>query len=366
MPTALIMARTATTGLTPPDCAAVIAASRVAMPYTLDLLLAGVRLTVRTNSPSLADALARHYRAFSGDGGPADIEVAAVDGPRPGFDLPFFLHGEADDDRAKEEYADLPDGRVVRKRRTGLWLVLGRAGNWIIGPCAGHPQAVVNCINARFADWALGRGACLLHAAGVALGATGLAVSGFAGAGKSTLALEIMRHGADFVTNDRALVHREAEGLVVTGIARPPRVNPGTILANDRLHPLLTTEERETYARLPVRELWGLERKYDVPIEACFGPGRVRLQAALAALVVLAWKPGGGPVRVRRTDIASQEDVLPAVMKDMGVLFAAGPAPADPAAYRTLLAGLPLLLVTGGVDFPAAAALCLDVLAAGA
>jgi HprK-related kinase B len=347
----------------PATCAALVAASQVALPYTLALCLAGVRLVVRTNSPSLAEALARHYQDFVGDAGQPDLEVCAVDGDSPRFDLPFVLHGEAS---AKEEYVDLPDGRVVRKRRTGLWLLFGPAGNYVLGPCAGHPMQVVNAINARQADWELGRGARLLHAAGVATGSGGLAISGFAGAGKSTLALEIMRHGADFLTNDRALVNTDSAGLYFTGIARPPRVNPGTILANDRLGHLLSADERAAYAGLPARELWGLERKYDVPIADCFGPGRVRLRAGLTALVVLAWKPDGGSMRTQWTTLARSEGLLPALVKDLGVLFACGPRAAEAADYLSLLGRCPVLAVTGGVDFSRAAALCLDVLGQGA
>ena len=342
------------------DCAAIIAGSQVPLPYALDVLLAGVRLCLRSNSPSLIEALACHYGDFIGDDqGEPDVTIWAIDGPSPPFTLPFVLHGQAE---AKEEYCDLADGRVVRKRRTGLWLVFGRTGNAILGPCARQPQQVANCINARFADWLLCRGAKLVHAAGVALGQRGLAVSGFAGAGKSTLALEIMRHGADFVTNDRALVSRDAQGLALAGIARPPRVNPGTILGNDRLHGLLPDAVRQAYAQLPSGELWALERKYDVPIAACFGPGRVRLAARLEALVVLAWKPGGGAMQADWTTLSRREEYLPAVTKDLGVLFENGPCAADNDGYRALFGDCPVLALTGGVDFAKAAALCLDVL----
>jgi len=357
----LTMSAQASLASAPPvSCAAVIAASHVALSYALELLLAGVRLSVRSNSPSLIDALRRHYHEFISDGGgEPDVVVDAVDGPSPAFDLPFIRHGQGG---AKEEYCDLSDGRVVRKRRTGLWLVFGPAGNAVLGPCARQPQQAANCVNARFADYVVRRGARPVHAAGVALGQRGLAIAGFAGAGKSTLALEIMRHGADFVTNDRALVSRNAGELALAGIARPPRVNPGTILANDRLHCLLPDEAREAYAKLPPGELWALERKFDVPIAACFGPGRVRLSAALTALVVLAWKPGGGAMQADWTTLSRREEYLPAVTKDLGVLYQDGPRPADVDDYRALLGDCPVLAIAGGVDFARAAALCLDVL----
>jgi HprK-related kinase B len=287
------------------------------------------------------------------------VLVSAVDGPSPDFDLPFVPH---ESDTGKEEYADLPDGRVVRKRRTGLWLVFGAAGNAVLGPCSAHPQQVVNAVNARLADLELGLGAHLLHASGVALGQTGLALSGLAGAGKTTLALELLRRGADFITNDRLLVRPENGGLSCLGILRPPRVNPGTILANPSLSGLLDPDEHAAYAALPPQELWELERKYDAPIETCFGPGRVRLRADLAALVVLTWKRGAGSLAAAWTTLVRSPELLPAVAKDLGVLFLAGPRPADSAACLADLGTLPVLALSGGADFSRAADLCLDIL----
>jgi len=332
----------------------------VPLACALDLLLADVRVRVRSNSRELVEALAGRYREFAGDGGPADVEIALIEAAPPAHSLPFRVR---DDGVGKEEFLDFPDGRVVRKRRTGLWIVFGAAGDHIIGPCRRNLDQVANCINARFMDRQLRAGARLFHAAGVALGTSGLAIAGFAGAGKSTLALEIMRHGADFVSNDRVLVGPGAGGLLLTGIPRQPRVNPGTALANDRLAPVVLSEaERAVYSRLHPDELWQVERKYDVPIAECFGPGRFRLRAGLRALVVLGWRPGGGDMRPAWTDIGSRPELAPAFMKDLGVFFESGPRPARAEEYHALLGRCPVLAIDGGVDFAGAASLCLDLL----
>jgi HprK-related kinase B len=211
--------------------------------HALHLRLADTRVTVRSNSAQLLQELGGHYREFSGQGGAADILVTVVETGPLSPDLPF-APWTGEDDAAKEEFADLPDGRIVRKRRTGLLLVFGPAGHFVLGPCRRHLDQVVNAINARFADRQFRAGAALFHAAAVCLGEAAVAVAGFAGAGKSTLALEIMRHGASFVSNDRLLVGPVPgfgrDGLMVTGIPRMPRVNPGTLLHNDRhSHPRL-------------------------------------------------------------------------------------------------------------------------------
>ncbi len=337
----------------------------VSAPLVLGLRLGRTGVRLRSNSGAVMDALADHYRDFPGDADAADIEVTVLDHGPVSLDLPFVLW-EGADDEAKEEYADLADGRAVRKRRTGMWLVFGRGGHYVLGPCAGHVDQVVNCVNARVADRELRDGALLFHAAGVSVAGAGLAISGFAGAGKSTLALEIMRHGASFSSNDRLLVGPSEKGLVMTGVARMPRVNPGTLLHNDRLAALLTEEERAGYAGLPREALWKLERKRDVPIRDCFGPGRFRLRSKLAALVVLRWRPGRGGLDERWVEGREREELLPAFMKDLGVFFETGPRRASPGEYLALLADCPVLLLEGGTDFSRAAALCLDLLEAGA
>ncbi len=332
-------------------------------PYGLTVRLGPTLVRVRSNVADIIEELTGHYREFLDDAGAPDVVVSVMDRGPVKLDLPFVERsrpGEA----AKEDVVDLADGRVVRKRRTGLWLVFGPGGHCILGPCRDNLDQVVNYLNARAADRELRAGARLLHAAGVALGEAGLAIAGLAGAGKSTLALEIMRHDATFVSNDRLLVGPGRQGLVMTGIARMPRVNPGTILHNDRLAGLLTEAERTRFSHLSDRALRRLEYKYDVPIHACFGPGRFRLRARLRALAVLCWQPGGGALCSRWTTVAACPELLPAFMKDVGVFFEEGPRMAREADYLDLLAECPLLVLEGGVDFQRAATLCLDWLRA--
>ncbi|WP_428569748.1 MAG: HprK-related kinase B [Solidesulfovibrio sp. DCME] len=353
----------------PATCHSLVAAYRDGKPlrHCLKLRLGRTRLALRGGDAGLMDALAGHYRDFGTDeADPPDLTIAFLDrGPVP-FSLPFAVW-EGADEVAKEEFVDLADGRVVRKRRTGLWLVFGPAGHFVLGPCRRHVDQVINYVNARAADRELAAGASLLHAAGVAVGERGLAVAGLAGAGKSTLALELVRRGADFVSNDRLLVgpsEAPGGGLAMTGVARMPRVNPGTLLFNDSLAGLLPEADRAVYAGLADEELWRLERKYDVPIRDCFGPGRFRLRVPCQALVLLCWRPGGGAMAARRIGLAERPELVAAITKDVSVLFAQGPRRARPEDYLRLLADCPVLLLEGGTDFHRAADRCLALLAA--
>lgn len=335
--------------------------------HRLDVTFDDVTVAVSSNSRELVDKLAAYYRDFVGTGGATVVPVVAIEAASPDLDLPFVVKDrEPGKTSVKEAYADLPDGRVVRKLKTGLVFLFGNGKNCAVGPCVRNDNQIVNFINNRFIELRLRRGALLFHAAGVAEDGRGLAIAGFAGAGKSTLALEIMRHGTEFVSNDRIMAARGPEGLTMTGVAKMPRVNPGTILNNPSLAPVMDAADRARFAALPQAELWDLEHKYDACINACFGPGRFRLSCPMAGLVILRWKRDASPMATARVDLRTRRDLMPAFMKDVG-LFYEPDSPsesflANEEAYLDLLGGLPVLEIHGGVDFPKAALACLDFL----
>ena len=106
----------------------------------------------------------------------------------------------------------------------------------------------------------------LCHAAGVVVAGNGMAIAGMSGGGKSTLALHLLGTGAAFCSNDRLLVRSAGSGARMTGVAKQPRINPGTALNNPRLESVLSSERRSELARIEESELWDLEEKYDVDV----------------------------------------------------------------------------------------------------
>ena len=62
----------------------------------------------------------------------------------------------------------------------------------------------------------MGDGSTLMHGSGVALGSAGLMITGQAGAGKSSLALELMALGASLVADDQVVLTRKPEGLLMS------------------------------------------------------------------------------------------------------------------------------------------------------
>ncbi len=362
-------------------------------PHSLFLDLGDCRMEVRSNSAALLQALDAYFGGFVAASGPAQVAVTALEGPAPNVPLELAVK-EPDPGKAKvkEEFADLPGGRLVRKALTGMVFLFGKELNLAMGPCLANANQVVNFINNRYIEHKLRQGCLLGHAAAVAhlmadpAGGRlrGLALCGFSGAGKSTLAMHVMSRGALFVSNDRLLVQpgqapghgngrpaaQGAAGLRMFGIPKLPRINPGTALNNPHLAAVVPEEDRERFSDLPADELWELEHKYDVFLDACFGEGRFVLQAPMHGLVVLNWRRGGGETSIRFVDAAERPDLLPAFMKAAG-LFAlpmngdAAWRDPDQSTYAELLSRCDLVEVSGGVDFGRAADFCIEYLVHG-
>jgi HprK-related kinase B len=192
-----------------------------------------------------------------------------------------------------------------------------------------------------------------------------LALAGFSGAGKSTLALHLMNEGAIFVSNDRLMIEQSKNGLVMHGVAKMPRINPGTALNNPFLRKIMSIEEQTRFERLGEDELWNLEHKYDALIDECYGPNRFVLRNAMEGLVLLNWQRNGQPCRIRRIDLAERRDLLPAFIKNVGLFYLPSkkcymPAPiADN--YIAFLSRCQVLEISGGVDFAQATKVCLNL-----
>lgn len=335
--------------------------------FSLGLKFVNDRIDVRSNSEELIGMLRTYYRDFLGEGGEPVFTINALQTEPKKFDLEYTVkQPEPGKTSLKEEYKDFPDGRVVHKLKTDMVFFFGDHGRFAVGPCIANDAQVVNFINNSFIELVIKRGALLFHAAGVAKNNKGFCMVGFSGAGKSTLALEIMRHDTDFISNDRVMVHRESEKLIMTGVAKMPRVNPGTVIHNQSLWPVMTEQERLSFEKLPQSELWDLEHKYDAFIDQCYGQGKFKLQSEMRGLVILNWKRNDAPLQHSLVDLRERRDLMPAFMKSVGLFFEMD----DPAAdldfseehYLELLGDCPVVEFTGGVDFHAAGQICLKYL----
>ncbi|MBI5179732.1 MAG: HprK-related kinase B [Nitrospinae bacterium] len=343
-----------------------------ALGESLNLDFGGCLIEVRSNSHQLVDILADYYANFlnKGSGGNADIIVHAIEGNPPEGGLKYTLKApEPGKAKIKEEYVDFPDGRIVRKRLTGMVFMFGQQRNVAIGPCITNNNQVINFINSRYIQWQMRIGGLLSHAAGVVYKGRGMALAGMAGAGKSTLALHIMSRGTDFVSNDRLVLRRSGTKLMMYGLPKLPRINPGTALNNPHLKNVIPPEDRAKFAALPPDELWKLEHKYDADIDACFGKGRFRLSADMFSLVLLNWERNGGPAVFRKVNLNERPELMAAFMKSVGLFFDEEEMDEtpdfSPDAYLRLLGHCPVLEISGGIDFGTAADTCVEFLRTG-
>lgn len=347
-------------------------AGAVPTPERLVLDFDGCGVELRSNSRRLIDRLSDYYRGFVRDVEEPELSIRLVEANAPELDVPFESHRREPGKRIKDEFIDLEDGRVVRKRLTGMLFAFDAERHLAYGPCLRNDNQVVNFINNRFIQRRVHQGYLLCHAAGIARANRGLAVAGMSNRGKSTLALHLLAHGPqEFVSNDRLMIRRRSEGeLEMLGVPKLPRVNPGTLVNNVRLAPLVSSADRERLAAMPAEELWRHEKKHDVFIDDCFGAGRFRLRAPMSALVVLTWRPRGGPLEIRREEPEGRLHLMEVFRKSVGVFFhppAGGGRPDSTAErYIEVLGECPVFEFSGGADFPAATRACAAFLETGA
>ena len=172
---------------------------RLSPSETLRLKFGDIAVALQSNDRLLIEQLASYFQGFVAHSDEtAAITVTALESPQPDFDLEFAVkQPDPGKTKIKEEFLDLPGGRVVRKRLTGMHFLFGPGVNLAVGPCRDNDNQVINFINNRLIQWELNNGALLAHAAAVKADGRGLALAGFSGMGKSTLALHLMSRGAD-------------------------------------------------------------------------------------------------------------------------------------------------------------------------
>ena len=267
--------------------------------------------------------------------------------------------------KIKEEILNVNDGRIVHKKITDMFFLFGEGINLGIGPCFNNDNQVINFINNRFLEIKLNQGAMLGHAAAIIHPITkkGMMFAGFSGMGKSTLALKIMNLGADFLSNDRVLLSASESGAKMEGVAKHPRINPGTIVHNEKLLNLITQEQRQRYLDMG-DALWDLEEKYDGLIDKCYGENKFKLNNEAHVLILLNWKRDGGEAVLKKIDPTEREDLLPAFMKETGAFYLPDEEGRnigrDVQDYLKVLTRIDVYEVSGGVDFEGIAKQCYD------
>ncbi len=325
--------------------------------HYLDLRFGECRVRVLSNSKRLISKLRFYYRPFLGSATQKDITLTLYQADNLDLDIPFRLREPSPNkSKIKEEYCDLEGGRVVRKRLTGLSLLFGGGTiNLAFGQCLENESQVINFINNRYIEYYLSQGGVLGHSSAVRFQGKGVAIAGFSGMGKSTLALHLMSKGADFVSNDRLLSNKVENQTWMRGVPKLPRINPGTALNNKDLLAILSMEEISYFSRLPRNVLWQHEQKFDVFLHQCFRPGHFILESPMDYLFILNWQHQAGPTEIHPVSLETRQDLLRAFMKEPGLFYQPGefsPHYLQPVEdYLHHLDRVTVYEITGSVDF---------------
>ncbi|MBY6161716.1 HprK-related kinase B [Mameliella alba] len=334
----------------------------VAHEAAFHLRVGHVGVSVHCPEP-LRSALIRYFDAALTDQ-PGNLDVHLLPGQTLGTEPAWtdWLR-EGGKSGRKDAIHDLDGARLIRKVRSGVTFLQGTDLAIACGPLDENESTVINFINTQVLNACLRAGWQLAHAAAVTDGTRTLAISGLSGGGKSTSILRMMDiDGIAFVSNDRVLVQAGAPAQAL-GIPKHPRINPGTILGNPRLHGMLTPERTAELRSLPVSELWALEDKHDLIIPQVYGPDRIRYHGPLTDFWVLNWShDSAAPTAVTEVDLAHRPDLLSAIMKSPGPFYQHpdgrfepnGNSP-DPAAYLDAMTGVRVCEVSGRIDFDAMA-----------
>ncbi len=346
-------------------------ADPAALPLTLGLGECTLRL--RSNSAKLIETLRRYFSQVVVQAvASPDLEVIAIerDNPEPGIAFVDWQREPGKTGR-KDAFYDLPDARLVKKLRTGMVFLQSDRLGIAAGPCERYDNQVINFVNAQYMNWLQQRGWLICHASGLVCEGRTLAIAGFSGGGKSTLMLHMLDdERVSYLTNDRLFIRRRDGGIDAAGIPKLPRINPGTIVHNPKLHSLIPEAERAQLLSLPREELWQLEDKYDVHVDRIYGDGRIIPEAPLNAFLVLNWKRDSDePLTVEHVDLAERGDLLGAIMKSPGPFyqyadgsFFQDTTELDARPYLDVLKDVPVYEANGGVDFDSLTRRCLQIL----
>lgn len=330
---------------------------------TLYLTLGECRLRVRSNSAELLTKLEHYFSHVVAPASTADMEVIAIQRAAPQLGIAFKDWQREPGKRGrKDSYLDFPSGRLLHKVRTGMVFLQSETQRIAAGPCLRNDNQVINFINSQYMNWLQQRDWLICHAAALVRNGRALGIAGLSGGGKSTLMLQMLEDPAiNYLTNDRLFIKPGGATTLATGIPKLPRINPGTIVHNPRLHGLIPAQQRTALLTMPKEALWELEDKYDVFIDEIYGPDRITASAPLAAFLVLNWQRGSTqPVKLERVELARRRDLLGAIMKTPGPFyqdtagaFLQGPDPMNTQTYLHNLAHVAVYEASGGIDFTA-------------
>jgi HprK-related kinase B len=345
------------------SAASLLIGQEVLIERPLSFTANGLTLVIRSNSQQLLDRLDAYFAHLPRESTPEQLQIIAVERPVCDTGLPFAdWRREPGKHGRKDAWLDLSDGRLLLKVRTGMLFLQSEHRRVAAGPCLAYDNQLINFINSQLMNRLQQQGWLICHAAALGREGGALALAGFSGGGKSTLMLRLLESPEyRYLTNDRLFLRTSDDRVQAVGIPKLPRINPGTLIHNPRLAPMLSQARQQELRALPKQDLWDLEEKHDVDVARLYGVDRIDTSTPmpLAALVILNWSHDTEePTRLEPVDLNQRRDLLPAVMKSPGPFYrdAAGRFQRDDdalpeARYLQMFDSVKVFEVAGRIDF---------------
>lgn len=332
--------------------------------HALGLRIGGVPIALSTDAPRVAARLRDYFAPYATPRIQPGAPIVHLVQAQPVYDaaklrdVPRRLREQG----VKEAFYDADGVRVVVKRRTGVTIYVAEPDHYVVGDLIRNFNQAVNLVMTVYAKVMLRRGYVMLHASAIVGAVDGVAFASSSGFGKSTVALALVERHQHLVTNDRLFVRALDDGTVeMVGVPKKPRVNPGTLLRLPSLNPLVTDEERARYASMSPEELWTVERKHDVDVDALYGPGTMRLSGRLRAIFLLRWSPLDLGWNVRTLPPGDRAAALEPLIKTAGVYDPTPPLAAEQhLLLRAVAAAVAVYDVRGRADVDRLAGLVLE------
>jgi HprK-related kinase B len=303
----------------------------------LVLNLEGCVIKLQSNSPDLIKKMTAYFEDCNvintASDVPVNINMLAIESTPIDLGIDFVDWArEPGKTGRKDEYFEIEKGRLVRKVRTGMVFLQSEETVMAAGPCIEYDNQLTNFINSQYMNWLQNRDWLICHASGMRIAidaenSQGFAIAGLSGGGKSTLMLELMNNEkVSYVTNDRLFAKNQklkGDGdTLMLGIPKLPRINPGTIVGNPKLHSLLSKQQLDKFQAMETSELWPIEEKYDVPIKQIYGAQRLNYSASLKTFIILNWERGSDKETcLELVDIEKNTGLLKAIMKSPGPFY---------------------------------------------
>ncbi|WP_373000713.1 HprK-related kinase B [Marinobacter sp.] len=339
-----------------------ISRAKSACSAELSLIFQGLGFTILADDSSILEYLQHYYSGLSDCSQIVAWKQLFLINTQPDFCSANWRpvqRSKASPLGLKESYMDTPRGRWIRKVRTDMAMFQSVDKPLVIGDLNANRSQVVNFINNQFLNHYQQQGYLLGHAAAFDIDGTTTAIAASSGGGKSTLMLRALEaKPVRFLSNDRILFQPDDGDVKVLGLAKHPRVNPGTLINSERLKHILPREEQNRFAHMPANELWDIEQKYDVLISQCYGENKISLSGTLKNLILLDWSlDSSEQTELNPVDIERQPEVLEGLRKSPGPFFqnVDGQFPGSAAQsceyYAEHLKGVRVFRLTGKADF---------------